>query len=145
LKRFVNIFRLIKSSVSEASDAAFDSRTLDAETDLKLAMFFLAIATNAPDVSRHFFESLHDAMLQLPRGSMLAKSDWEKLLTHKNVGNHPNWHQIKMFLGRDIAEPIRSATIERLAWWASRISRFSFYSEPSFLRWTDSQTYHRPA
>jgi nucleoside phosphorylase len=138
LKRFVNIFRLIKSGVPDASEAPQRSRNIDLDSDLRIAMFFLAVVTNSPDVSKQFFESLHPALQNRKRGSVLPKEEWERLLIPDNAGNNPHWHQIKIFLGSAAAEPIREATIERLASWASRVSRFSFYGESSSLQWTNS-------
>ena len=138
LKRFVNIFRLIKSSVREGDDAAANTRVTDVEPDLKIAMFFLAVVTNSPDLSKEFFGSLYEATQQRKGSSKLTKDAWEKLLTPKHTGKQAQWAQIKTFLSQDAAKPIREATARRLAWWARRVSRFSFYGDASILDWTQS-------
>ena len=83
----------------------------------------ISIPTHSPQMSGHD--------LKYP----LSASDWKKLLAIKNP--MPEWVDIQAFLATDEATPVKAVPVARLAWWAQRVTRFSFLVEPSALEWLE--------
>lgn len=126
LKRFINIYRLIKAGISDADQARFDPSTGE-KAEFKIAMFLLAIVTNTPDFSQTFFSSLYQLVHESKTKKTLRSSDWESLLNHSENLKYPETGYIKVFLQSDTAASIRAINVQRLLWWMRRVSRFSFF------------------
>jgi nucleoside phosphorylase len=138
LKRFVNIYRLIKSSLSETDHPMFDPSAGET-AEFKVAMFFLAIVTNNPSLSQEFFASLLKQLREQNPGHNFSSQVWDKLLSEGNNKSIPDWIYIKTFLHSAAAAPIRVMNTKRLAWWASRVARFSFHVQPNVFEMLELQ------
>lgn len=133
LKRFINVYRLIKSSVPEEVQSRFLSK---ANGEFRVAMFLLAIVTHTPEFSQEFLEALHKFKQEKPKTNRLKAADWnilfgavDKTTLTSEQNQLVNWIRTKD------AKPIRDVNLKRLIWWARRACRFSFLLEPAVAEW----------
>jgi nucleoside phosphorylase len=137
LKRFVNVYRLVKSSLPEEWKSLFLS---GANAEFRVAMFLLAIVTHAPEFSQEFFGSLYQFRRKKPQATKLKAVDWDRLFGAGKdaVLTREQAHLVRWIRTKE-AKPIRDASLERLIWWARRTARFSFLLEPAVAEWLTTE------
>ncbi len=133
LKRFVNVYRLLKSSVPEVIQRQFLSQR---NAEFRVAMFLLAIVTHAPEFSQEFFGSLYKFRQDKPNVNRLTLAHWKKLLGgSENTSLTTEQKQLVNWIKMKDAKPIRDTNLSTLIWWARRTCRFSFLLEPEVAEW----------
>ena len=75
LKRFINIYRVIKASVPSDDYPAF-SKT---DGEFPIAVFLLAIVTNAPEIAQPFFSALYQKLADHTLDQPFSTADWQSL------------------------------------------------------------------
>jgi hypothetical protein len=138
LKRFVNVYRLIKVGLSPYERHIFlnESATIP---DYRAVLYLLAIDTGAPQLARAFFATLRDLGL----GRALAPADESGLrrpyvATVENlialldeddsVRDEPDWHRVRGLLERAPRRFRLPDDVSPLARWVPHVSRFSFHT-----------------
>jgi predicted nucleic acid-binding Zn-ribbon protein len=139
LKRFINVYRLVKARLSPAELSAFMRRPKDGLADFEVALFLLAVDSGLPRISASValavskLSNRADGVTQpLPQASDETRADWTKLkewLTENNFG------------------PPFPPELARPAEWVRQVSRFSFQAEDqgaSSLRREDDAAPNKP-
>ncbi|MEN6428075.1 MAG: P-loop NTPase fold protein [Phycisphaerales bacterium] len=140
LKRFVNVYRLIKARLS-TYDHMFFLSTTEVVSDYQAVLFLLAVDTGVPRISSAFFRSLqyhskesHPANGDQPCNGGLAQN-MRQLVQHLDgegsLREQEDWSRLKAWL--DAAEGSPGKTnidcvdnIRVLAKWIPLVSRYSF-------------------
>jgi hypothetical protein len=125
LKRFVNLYRLIKARLSPPEHSAFVSRSEKSMADYEAVLFLLAVDTGLPRASRMLFEEL----LALANESSFPNVDIKGLIERldKNPSaNTSDWNALREWMSarQDIERLNRG--IERMVEWVDQVSRYSF-------------------
>lgn len=133
LKRFINVYRLVKSSVPEEAQSRFISKT---NGEFRVAMFLLAIVTHTPEFSQEYLSLLYKFSQEMPKVNKLKIAEWKILFgARENTNLTMEQNQLVRWIQTIDAKPIRDVNLKRLIWWARRVSRFSFLSEPTVAEW----------
>jgi hypothetical protein len=118
VKRFVNIYRLIKAGIEEE-----DKQTaFIAENDFRCVLFLLAVDSGIPDAARTFNNDLQSGLatgiidLDQFLASTFVKSPVEETM-QRWQGQVENW------------DDWRALTLTQLMGWISNVSRYSFHQE----------------
>jgi hypothetical protein len=127
LKRFVNLYRLIKAGLSEAEHKDFIRHREDELGGFEAVQFLLAIDTGLPRVSRAVFETL---IAMKGAGDLGVK----QLLS--NVGKHPSadtaeWGTLTDWIGVHWMAVLDGQAkfdrgMKKIAEWVPRVARYSF-------------------
>jgi hypothetical protein len=125
LKRFVNVYRLIKAGLGEAELGAFlrvDPKTM---SSFQAVQFLLAVDTGLPRISR-------DLLDMLQRKTQFPGDDIGNLITYfaPTLKQEPEGLRLRAWLlERQQAAPQQSVIPELMAW-APRVARYSFQAAP---------------
>ncbi|HEU0302045.1 MAG TPA: P-loop NTPase fold protein, partial [Longimicrobium sp.] len=129
LKRFVNVYRLIKAGLPPHERRAFlrDDR---GASDYQAVLFLLAVDTGAPHIASRLFQAF--TTILAPDGRGKAGEEQVKFVVSQIDGEldgDADWWRVKGWLqsepGTHRFEPRAMETIAR---WVPRISRFSFHT-----------------
>lgn len=135
LKRFINIYRLIKASLSDTDRVAFAPAT-GSNAEFRTVMFLLAIVTHSPEISQKYFEALYEFVQAHPQTNRLNTTDWEGLFNESGTPSPISaWSQLSRWIHTNEASSIRNSSLKRIFWWARRVSRYSFLQEPGVTKW----------
>lgn len=148
LKRFVNVYRLIKAGLSTEERQSFvTSPSPDTAADFSTVMFLLALVTNSPGVATSCFRAIEalgkedeglDATVQSPPpgATMPVTTLWDDLLSRMeadtSVAGTRDWEEVKSWVN-DNGQDLLTDDRDRLRYWAHRVARFSFRAEPAWL------------
>ena len=137
MKRFANVYRLVKVGLSEEELESFN-HVRDGLADSHAVLFLLAVDTGIPAVSDDLFQYFRDIsfgnLKKRPMPIFVAeKSTPEKvvdpfkcLLSHFHEGD-PGWSEIKAWLEEpDRSEWQSEGSLKRIGGWVSRVARYSF-------------------
>jgi hypothetical protein len=139
LKRFVNVYRLIRVGLSPWERELFlsDAHGLP---DYRAVLLLLAIDTGAPKVATPFFNTIRELMASIPLepprerkskagvprrslSALLAKLNEDETLTGLE-----EWHRVGGWLHARIQSHALPDDVSRFARWIPRVSRFSFHT-----------------
>jgi hypothetical protein len=127
IKRFINVYRLIKIGLSSSEAEVFLEEN-QAIAPYQFVMFLLAIATGLPSLSREFFRSL-----SIDSNSASSDEPSQDLgsIVHKFEENASQLmklelKQLRQWLSSDEAEEWTVIKLSHLSTWAPRIARYSF-------------------
>jgi hypothetical protein len=126
LKRFVNVYRLIKAGLTPAEQRAFLAQDAPA-APYRAVLFLLAVDTGLPKVAENFFLTLRT----VSAGSIetLVGLVKEKT-TPTTLTGAPRWGRLEAWL-RPLpnAEPRFDSPLAVLAEWEPRVMRYSFRAQ----------------
>ena len=126
LKRFVNVYRLIKARLTPSEWRVF-LQPRAGLADYRAVLFLLAVDTGAPMVARALFAALREVA---PAGDLVNPTPAELIAALErdyDVARAAEWARVRPWL----ASPggvFRPGDTKRLARWAARVSPFSFHS-----------------
>ena len=126
LKRFVNLYRLIKAGLTKPEHDALIRRSENGLADYQAVLFLLAVDTGLPRLSRAVFDVLH-ALRFAPETSGLDMKGCIERLEQEGVAGTPDWATLRSWLSdpkhtnQDVPDWVR-----RLVTWAPRVARYSF-------------------
>jgi hypothetical protein len=131
LKRFVNIYRLIKAGLPEHEQSAFTKNQDKEAGDYQIVLFLLAIATSFPDIPPLLFQRLLE-LDGVGDNAAAAPPDLRELIKTLSSGAPKqfanDWQRLARWLAK--AGPRQETTpIHRLAKGAKLVSRYSFRLE----------------
>lgn len=122
LKRFVNLYRLIKAGLSQTQHNAFVRRSRDEIVGYQAVLFLLAVDTGLPRASRAVFDTL---LLMKETKDLGTKQFLEKMEKHPSA-NTADWDTLKDWIlcleGPEKFD--RGMTV--IAEWVQRVARYSF-------------------
>jgi hypothetical protein len=124
LKRFVNLYRLIKAGLTPAEHNAFVRQNENGFGDYQAVLFLLAVDTGLPRVSRAVFNALHDLRLE---PETVDAEGFLRVLGKQDVAGISDWDTLYEWLTSRL-EMLRKDqdAVRRLVTWAPRVSRYSF-------------------
>ena len=153
LKRFVNVYRLIKAGLEEHELQAFTRSRLPL-SDYQVVLFLLAVDTGAPLAARLFFETIEagatgngvvsckwlvseiDKKLTTQAGAgkklttqagadkkVTTQAEADKKVTTQDVAD---WNRLRLWLMSQQKAVPKEANLELLAAWTKRVGRYSF-------------------
>ncbi|MDQ3798926.1 MAG: P-loop NTPase fold protein [Acidobacteriota bacterium] len=125
LKRFVNIYRLIKAGLSEDELNSFQIEE-DGIRDFEAILFLLAVDTGLPAVSEDlfgYFQKIYDGSLKIPPNTGILSTDWLSSTGIKNA-SFSDWRRIELWLANRMWTDTNQA--KRIGKWIPRVSRYSF-------------------
>jgi hypothetical protein len=139
LKRFVNVYRLIRVGLSPWERELFLSDAYGLP-DYRAVLLLLAIDTGAPKVAAPFFNTIRELMSSIPleppregkskagvpRGSLSALLD--KLNEDDTLNGLDEWHRVGGWLHARLQNHALPDDVSRFARWIPRVSRFSFHT-----------------
>jgi Skp family chaperone for outer membrane proteins len=139
LKRFVNVYRLIRVGLSPWERELFlsDAHGLP---DYRSVLLLLAIDTGAPKVATPFFNTIRELMSSIPlqpprekkgratapRGGLSALLD--RLNEDAEINTLEEWHRVGGWLHARLQNQTLPDDVSRVARWIPRVSRFSFHT-----------------
>jgi hypothetical protein len=116
LKRFVNVYRLLKARLTPAAHAAFLQTSGESRLpDFTVALFVLAVDTGLPRISRHVAEAIADPSYKggrIPRPAPVPDDSLE------------DWNTLDRWF--DDLDPGFTSGLHRSTEWVHLVSRFSF-------------------
>jgi hypothetical protein len=124
LKRFVNLYRLIKAGLTPAEHNAFVRQNENGFGDYQAVLFLLAVDTGLPRVSRAVFDVLTVLRLE---PETVDIDGFLKMLDKQDVAGVSDWGTLYGWLTSrlEILRKDQDAA-RRLVTWAPRVSRYSF-------------------
>ena len=128
LKRFVNVYRLIKAGLTSTELAAFLRHTDKRLGDYSAVLFLLAVDTGLPRTSRALF----DVLLGYARDESEKEVGADQLIIdveRKVSGANTDWIKLKAWM-TTFHYRFDPRSILRLIAWAPRTSRYSFQTSP---------------
>jgi hypothetical protein len=126
LKRFVNLYRLIKAGLTPTEHNAFIRQHDQGFADFEAVLFLLAVDTGLPRVSRALFDALLAMNLDPEANDPDLKHLMQALEKH-DAAKTADWTTLReWFTARQRSEAFGTASIRRLATWVPRVSRYSF-------------------
>jgi hypothetical protein len=134
VKRFVNVYRLIRSIADARGEPFLESATDGSAPPYEAAMFLLAVVTGLPAIATDIFRAAAAAGYPGAAGAADARTLGE-LVRHMeaNAGNDDEHHtaarRLARWLASDAAAGWRDRELSDLAAELERVSRFSFRSE----------------
>jgi hypothetical protein len=133
VKRFVNLYRLIKAGLTAAELAGFQ----DAEgggRSYRAVLFLLALVTGLPTASKAFFEAAVDPDAPEELDALVHRA-FGRGKTGEEVERLLNWIGKTKDPKSPAAGSLKDLSRSKLADWVDRISRYSFRTE-----WVESGT-----
>jgi hypothetical protein len=122
LKRFVNLYRLIKAGLTPAEHSAFVRHSQDSLGGFQAVLFLLAIDTGLPRVSRLVF----DTLLEMKEtGDFGVKQLLEKLDNHPSA-NTADWNALRDWIGGLDGREKLDRGMAVIAEWVPQVARYSF-------------------
>jgi hypothetical protein len=137
LKRFVNVYRLIRVGLSPWDREIFlsDAHGLP---DYRAVLLLLAIDTGAPKVALPFFNAIREHMSSIPleprekKGKAAQRGDLSELLDRLNGRDElralDEWHRVAGWFLARIQNRVLPDDVSRFARWIPRVSRYSFHT-----------------
>jgi hypothetical protein len=148
LKRFLNVYRLIKARLTANELQAFLSEQAETASDFQVALFLLAVDVGAPEISPALFEKiLSGVRLAFPaeadestsldgdQGSDTLRPDTDWLVAQldelASIRDHPDWQRIRSWLEAEVPGPHgfrrrMAVELKALAAWTPLVKCFSF-------------------
>jgi hypothetical protein len=126
LKRFVNVYRLIRVRLGSWDRRLFLSKA-HSVPDYGAVLFLLAIDTGAPQVAPAFFKRLRESSMNGQSAVTLKKLIGE-LDDDESTNGLEEWGQLKTWV---LSQQVLSNTpdaVSRLSYWLERVTPFSFHS-----------------
>jgi hypothetical protein len=122
LKRFVNLYRLIKAGLTPTEHNAFIRQSENSLGGFQAVLFLLAIDTGLPRVSRLAF----DALLEMKEtGDFAVKQLLEKVDKHPSAKT-ADWNTLKEWLGALNGFERFERGMPVVAEWVPQVARYSF-------------------
>jgi hypothetical protein len=152
LKRFVNVYRLIKTSLTPYERKGWVTRpaflSANAVPDYYAVLFLLAVDTGAPAAAPAVFRAIQELsaplFFKLPEEMRLSQ---RKVLSNQRSGTlptlddvvnrldrdpalrgEPDWARVRQWLVRDDGTYRLPNDLGRLGRWVPRVSRYSFHT-----------------
>ena len=122
LKRFVNIYRLIKAGLPVAEHDAFIRPKKESMADFEAVLLLLAIDTGLPRVAQLIFEVL----LTLPNKHKVSVQQLIEIIDGQPLSLTADWTTLRSWLADRQATSFLTDAVARLAEWVPRVSRYSF-------------------
>jgi hypothetical protein len=123
LKRFINVYRLIKARMSPAEHGAFLRRTNGELGDYEAVLILLAVDTGLPEISRRVFDALLEHAQKHPK-----KTDLDSLksaLDEAFERSTPEWDTLKAWISAQGVTADADDVAPKLAKWVPVVSRYS--------------------
>lgn len=127
LKRFVNVYRLIKAGLTPAELAGFAEPDPQGVAPCGAVLLLLAVDTGLPRLSRDLYEALEAGV-----GSQNGVEDLVSWFDSRH-GGRVEWVGLRDWLLR-LRGRLNAATMVRLAHWGPRVARYSFKSPMGDVR-----------
>jgi len=125
LKRFVNIYQLIKARLTPTEHKAFIRRNDKSLADYEAVLFLLAVDTGLPRVSRLVFDELI-AISREPNPRDVDMNQFIKRLDQYKVADTSDWYTLKTWIADHAANEKFNRGIMRIAELVEQVSRYSF-------------------
>jgi predicted nucleic acid-binding Zn-ribbon protein len=137
LKRFVNVYRLIRVGLSPWERDLFlsDAHGLP---DYRAVLLLLAVDTGAPKVAATFFNTIRETMATIPLAPEPKKRGdkrptglstlLERLEEDERTSALEDWRRVSGWLHSRLQSHALPDDVTRFARWIPRVSRFSFHT-----------------
>jgi hypothetical protein len=132
VKRFVNLYRLIKAGLSPAVHEEFVRKPEGGLSDYEAVLFLLAVDVGVPRASRSVFEFLTEHQVE---GSAHAKKAVQALLdrleadAERDTPDTADYAVLRSWIApRAESAGFNAESFDRLASWAPVVARYSFHS-----------------
>jgi TIR domain/KAP family P-loop domain len=128
LKRFVNVYRLIKAGLYEEELDSFLNSKFGLP-DYQVVLFLLAVDTGAPSISAKLFRrfrKIFDRHAQKSADS--ASMDFQWLLSEFKDDDSSDWLQVKSWLESRRETWGLKYSLRKIGGWIPRVARYSFQS-----------------
>jgi hypothetical protein len=122
LKRFVNLYRLIKAGLTPAEHNAFVRHSRDVLGDFEAVLFLLAIDTGLPRVSRMVF----DTLLEMKQTADLGVKQLQDKVDKHPSANTADWNTLRDWIGAFSTPEKLDRGMAIIAEWVPRVARYSF-------------------
>ena len=122
LKRFVNLYRLIKAGLAPAEHDAFVRYTADELGGFQAVLFLLAVDTGLPRVSRAVFDTL---LVMKEKSELGIKKFLDKMGKHPSA-DAADWETLKDWINHLEGPEKFERGMAVLAEWVPRVARYSF-------------------
>jgi hypothetical protein len=134
LKRFVNVYQLIKAGLSEEEQASFlEEKPKNIPADYQAVLFLLAVVTGAPDVAPTLWQALRQAEREIRnkrRRNVPKDFRWLVDAIGARLKDEPNWKKVRTWL-RPRGLVLRwNQDLTPLIKWEPEVSRYSFRVAP---------------
>ncbi|MEM7028161.1 MAG: P-loop NTPase fold protein, partial [Chloroflexota bacterium] len=134
IKRFINVYRLIKVGLDDQQHHTFFDEKDPGISNSQVVMFLLAILTGIPSLSKVFFETIYDQVEKgdgeasevLTLDQLVAVIQGDTNLpddAQEDVGKLNDW--LQMYTD----EALKQIPVNQLLDWAPDVARFSFRAE----------------
>ena len=143
LKRFINVYRLVKASLRDAEPPTFLLNKGESG-EYKTVMFLLALITNYPSIACMLLRAIEDEVSAAadqdgqadPGAETKSALHWEALrkrleAANSGLGSDNDWKEVAKWLPGSQGQLLTDR--QRLDYWVQRVARFSFITEPSWL------------
>lgn len=127
LKRFVNLYRLIKAGLTPTEHNAFVRQHEHMLGDYEAVLFLLAVDTGLPRISRAMFDAIH--AISRDYGDKHDNTYVDRLvktLDEDEAASSADWATLKTWVNSQEKIERFNQGIPQLAFWVPRVSRFSF-------------------
>ena len=121
LKRFVNVYRLIKAGLEEHELYAFTRPRLPLG-DYQAVLLLLAVDTGVPLAARLFFETVEAGVANNDSFEWLI-SEIDK---NSTTQNRADWNRLRLWLTAQREVVPKETKLSLLAAWTTRVGRYSF-------------------
>ncbi|GAB1718904.1 MAG: hypothetical protein NTAFB09_06350 [Nitrosospira sp.] len=134
LKRFVNVYRLIKAGLSVHEARSF-LQPNDILADYQAVLFLLAVDTGMPLLAHEFFSIMEEGLYSAPRDEAPANIAWmikrmNAMIQSDALRDSGSWRRMRDWLDNRLGAartPIAADTpLSVFAPWMQRVARFSF-------------------
>jgi hypothetical protein len=122
LKRFVNLYRLIKAGLTPTEHNAFVRRTQEALGGFEAVLFLLAIDTGLPRISRVVF----DTLLEMKETGDLGVNQLLERLEKHPVANTADWTTLRDWIESLNGPGKFDRGLAIIAEWVPSVARYSF-------------------
>lgn len=131
LKRFVNVYRLVKVRLSRRQREMFlrDGEDL---AEYQAVLLLLALDTGAPIVARELFAALQQDGGEAIQPAQSLQALLDGLAQRRHLQHHPEWDRVGRWV-RAHGGRFGPAAVRRLERSVGRVSRFSFHSSRAQL------------
>lgn len=125
LKRFVNLYRLIKASLTPIEHNSFIRQEEHMIGDYETVMFLLAVDTGLPRISRAMFDSIYSIACAPDDNDSYVNRLIETLDKHE-AASTADCTKLKTWMKSEEKAIRINRSIQKLKFWLPRVSRFSF-------------------
>jgi len=150
LKRFVNVYRLLKARLTSNELQVFLSKRRETVSDYEVVLFLLAVDVGATDIAPIFFEKVLDGARQtVPSGQQEEvvsdpplnnrppepRIPWliTQMEKDNSIRDNPDWQHLRQWLEEAHPSPngpvprsLMSVAVKTLAAWTPLVERYSF-------------------